>query len=96
MSDQDHVGQVFGRDDIDEIVGEGLGRNIGAHKMLAFAEPGLRRGDDAVAGRDQTIGDTTPTPAAMPGAMNQDVSFPVGHSIGSIGIQSRHLGDMRA
>ena len=39
----------------------------------AFAHAGLRRGKDAMAGGDETVGHAHPAPAAMPGAVHEDI-----------------------
>ncbi len=71
MADEADVAQVFVFDHVDDVGDVGVEIDRAARQVRALAEPGERRREHGMALRAQKIGDTTPAPAAVPGAMHQ-------------------------
>src|SRR5882724_8403161 len=71
VPDEDNVGQFFGLDDVEDVLGESIQRYVFRQQMLALAESGLRWREHLASGGTQPVRNPAPAPAAMPGAMNQ-------------------------
>src|SRR5436190_7901863 len=71
MADQHNLIETFPFRDIDDIGDVGIERNAWAQQMRALAQPGERGGEHAMAIGGEQIGHTAPTPAAMPGSVNE-------------------------
>ena len=79
VADQHHLVQVLPDQHIGNVVHKGVERDGRRHQMRALAATGLRRREDRVAMRPETVGNLTPAPAAMEGAVHQHKCPAVAH-----------------
>jgi hypothetical protein len=71
MTDQNDVVQFLGLDDVDDVLGENIQRDVFRQQVLAFAKSGLGWREHPVAAGAQPVRDPAPAPAAMPGSVHQ-------------------------